>query len=137
MLPIRRERVLASQSDPEKWRNRDLATHRLIVFSEPSPGQEDEYNRWYDEVHLREVLSIDGFVGAQRFKLSDAQVGGAEVDAPARYLAIYEIEAEDLDSALSKLTASSGTMDMSPALDLDAAKAIAYSAIGERQAATD
>ncbi len=111
-------------------------THRLIVFSQPSPGREDEYNRWYDEVHLREVLEIDGFVAAQRFRLGDAQIGEPGSEAPAPYLAIYEIEAESLEAALGKLDAASGTMDMSEALDLPSARAIAYSAIGERRSAS-
>ena len=38
--------------------------HRLIVFTEPVIGREDEYNEWYDEVHLPEVLATDGFVAA-------------------------------------------------------------------------
>ena len=33
-----------------------MATHRLIVFTQPTEGKEDEYNRWYDEVHLGDVL---------------------------------------------------------------------------------
>jgi hypothetical protein len=111
-------------------------THRLIVFSQPSPGRDDEYNRWYDEVHLREVLEIDGFVAAQRFRLGDAQIGEPGSESPAPYLAIYEIEAESLEAALEKLDAASGTMDMSDALDLGTARAIAYSAIGERQRAS-
>jgi hypothetical protein len=112
-----------------------MATHRLIVFTEPSPGREDEYNRWYDEVHLREVLEVDGFVAAQRFRLADAQIGDAGGETPATYLAIYEIEADSLEAALEKLNAGSGTMEMSDALDLDGARAIAYSAIGDRQLA--
>ena len=39
-----------------------MAVHRLIVFSAPTPGQEDEYNDWYNNVHLDEVVAIPGFV---------------------------------------------------------------------------
>ena len=46
-----------------------MPTHRLIVFTQPAAGQEAEYNRWYDEVHLGDVLEVDGFVAAQRFAL--------------------------------------------------------------------
>ncbi len=110
-----------------------MATHRLIVFTEPKPGQEAAYNKWYDEIHLKEVLETEGFVAAQRFEIAPSQIGETGANAPKRYLAIYEIEADNIDVALEKLNAGSGTMNMSDALDLDSASAIAYSAIGDRQ----
>lgn len=109
-----------------------MPTHRLIVFTQPAAGQEAEYNRWYDEVHLGDVLEVDGFVAAQRFALADAQIGDVADKAPGRYLAIYEIEADSLEAALEKLNAGSDTMELSDALDTDTATAIAFSAIGER-----
>jgi hypothetical protein len=110
-----------------------MATHRLIVFTEPRPGREAEYNEWYDQVHLKDVLETEGFVAAQRFELAPAQMGELGENAPSRYLAIYEVETDDLAAALEKLNAGSGTMQMSDALDLEGARAIAYSAIGSRQ----
>lgn len=109
-----------------------MPTHRLIVFTQPTDGKEVEYNRWYDEVHLRDVLAIDGFVAAQRFALAEAQIGDVADESPGRYLAIYEIEADSLEAALEKLNAGSDTMEMSDALDMNTATAIAFSAIGER-----
>jgi len=109
-----------------------MATHRLVVFTQPTEGREDEYNQWYDEVHLREVLETDGFVAAQRFALADAQIGDVTDAAPSRYLAIYEIEADSLEAALEKLNAGAATMQMSDALDTDTATAIAFSALGAR-----
>ena len=112
-----------------------MATHKLIVFSNPSAGQEDEYNRWYDEVHLKEVLEVDGFVAAQRFALADAQIAAMDGRSPTRYLAIYEIEAEDLQPVLDKLAAAGATMNMSDALDQDGALAVAFSPVGPRREA--
>ena len=110
-----------------------MSTHRLIVFTEPKPGQEAEYNKWYNEVHLKEVLETEGFVAAQRFEIAPTQIGGASAPAGSRYMAIYEIEADSLEVALEKLNSGSGSMNMSDALDLDSAVATAYSAICERQ----
>lgn len=110
-----------------------MGIHRLIVFTEPTPGRDDEYNRWYDEVHLREVLEVEGFVSAQRFALADAQIGGGDAAPPGRYLAIYDVEADDLEAALEKLNAGSATMEMSDALDMGSAQAFAYSAIGDKR----
>jgi hypothetical protein len=111
-----------------------MAKHRLVVFTNAMPGRDAEFNKWYDEVHLREVVEVDGFAAAQRFVLSADQIGELDADSvPGRYLAIYEIDAEDLKSAFDKLNAASGGgMTMSDALDSSSAKAIAYTALGER-----
>jgi hypothetical protein len=66
-----------------------MATARLIVLSNPVEGREDEYNDWYTNTHIEEVLAIEGFHAAQRFKFSP---GRMSKEAPHRYLAIYEIE---------------------------------------------
>jgi hypothetical protein len=61
-----------------------------ILFSQPPEGVSDEeYNAWYD-AHIPEILSIPGFVAAQRFRLTDPPSG----DGPAQYgyLAIFELE---------------------------------------------
>ena len=108
-----------------------MQVHRLVVFSEATEGREDEYNQWYNEVHLKDVLSVEGFVAAQRFELSPAQLSDASA-APARFLAIYEIEAESLEAALAKLQAGAERMDMSDAIDLSRSEAFAYSAICDR-----
>jgi hypothetical protein len=109
-----------------------MPRHTLVVFTSPAEGREDEYNQWYNETHLPEVLRTEGFVAAQRFELAPAQV--MDADPPSRYLAIYEIEAEDVGKALDSLQqlATSGGMNMSEALDTASAKAWAFSAVSKR-----
>jgi hypothetical protein len=63
----------------------------LVVVSNPTPGHEDEYNRWYSEQHLADVLRVPGFVAAQRFKLTMDSANSL----PGPYLAIYEMESDD------------------------------------------
>lgn len=105
-----------------------MAKHVLVVFTNAAPDRDGEFNKWYDEVHLGDVLGVDGFRAAQRFKLSEAQVMD---DRTYEYLAIYEIDADQVDKALSALSAGSGTMEISSAM-ADGAKALAFSAIGAR-----
>jgi hypothetical protein len=50
-----------------------MARHTFVVFTNPTEGQEDEYNDWYDNTHLSDVLKVEGFVAAQRFKLADTE----------------------------------------------------------------
>lgn len=62
-----------------------------IVQSNPVAGREDEYNEWYTRQHLPDVLSLPGFVAAQRFRAS--AIMRSPRARPYRYsgLAIYEI----------------------------------------------
>ena len=45
-----------------------MPRYNLIVLTNPVDGREDEYNDWYTNVHLDDVLKIPGVVGAQRFR---------------------------------------------------------------------
>ena len=65
-----------------------MASHMLIVLSNPSEGQDVEYNEWYTGTHLADVLKTDGFSAAQRFKLSSHQVMGK---GAYEYLSIIHI----------------------------------------------
>jgi len=78
-----------------------MASHFLLVQSNPKEGKDAEYNYWYDQVHLHDVIKIPGFVAAQRFSVSGRMNGE---QPPFEYLAIYEIEAEDVDEALARLS---------------------------------
>jgi hypothetical protein len=61
----------------------------MVVQSAPvDPAREDEYNDWYDNTHVPEIRQVPGFTAARRYKALGA-------GAPA-YLAVYEIEADDL-----------------------------------------
>ncbi len=74
----------------------------LIVQTGPVEGREDEYNRWYEDVHIPEVLDLPGFVAARRFKLSDVQ-RGSETRPSNNYLVIYELTI-DAGQALARIT---------------------------------
>ena len=39
---------------------------QLLVFSNATDGRDEEFNTWYDEVHVPEVLEVDGVSGASR-----------------------------------------------------------------------
>jgi hypothetical protein len=56
----------------------------LLVFMNPPPAFEEEFNAWYDSEHIPERLSVPGFLTGLRYiNLS----GGAP-----RYLAMYDLE---------------------------------------------
>ena len=90
-----------------------MGRYVYVVMTNPVEGRDAEYNAWYDEIHLKDVCSAQGVVGARRFRLADG-------DSAHRYLALYEMETDDPQRDLAALTALAGTdrMRMSDALDL-------------------
>ena len=102
--------------------------HVVVVLTEPTAGREEEYNDYYENLHLDEVLATTDWTSAQRFKLS-AQQGMA---CPLPYLAFYEVEAEDPSSVLEQLNATRPQRIQSDALNRKTAGAWVFSAIGPR-----
>jgi len=52
--------------------------------------RDSEFNKWYDEVHVPDVLSSSGFKSAARYIIKD------RVKDKGKYLATYEIETDDI-----------------------------------------
>jgi len=65
------------------------------VFSNPKEGRETEYNDWYSNVHLHDILAVPGYSSAQRFKCQIRAVGDIRHD----WLAIYEMDVETAEEA--------------------------------------
>lgn len=88
-----------------------MAKGIILVESYPSSHDRDhEYNTWYDEIHLPELVALDGFVSARRLR---------PVDGEGPYVAIYEIEGDDLQAILDNMIANAGRLHISDALQLD------------------
>ncbi|MGW5101846.1 hypothetical protein [Streptomyces sp. NPDC004100] len=87
-----------------------MPRYTYVVLTNPVEGREDEYNEWYTNTHVHDALKVPGFVGAQRFKLADAQRN--EAPYPWKYLALYEIETDDLQKSIDELSARYNTADM-------------------------
>jgi hypothetical protein len=88
-------------------------SHKLLVFTNPVEGKEDEFNQWYNEVHLKEVTALPSFKSAQRFELKGG-FPGAQLDW--KYLAIYELTNDDPSAVLAELGKGVQTMNMSAAM---------------------
>lgn len=99
-----------------------------VVRSNPVPGRDAEYNRWYTERHLADVVAVPGFVSAQRFKIVDAQADGAPEQG---YMALYTMRTDDPGKLLDELRelVETGRMDMSDAFSQEDCITILYEAI--------
>ena len=66
----------------------------FLVFADVPADMEDDFNRWYNEEHIAELLAIPGVLDAARY---EAVQGGP------RYLAAYELAGPEVrDSAAYK-----------------------------------
>jgi hypothetical protein len=94
----------------------------LIVHTRPSrPDVEDEYNRWYHEVHIPEVCDVPGVMSGRHFQISPAQMNPDAPDPVRPYIVIYEINSDDVAGTLSEIARrrTEGVFQMSDALERD------------------
>lgn len=77
-----------------------MPRYKYLVYTNAKDGRDSEFNRWYDEIHLDEVVAVPGFTGAERYAIRP-QPG--EPAAPHRYLAIYDIESDDVAGTIAEL----------------------------------
>ena len=71
----------------------------LIALNGPTDGDGDdaEYNRWYDEVHAADLMSITGANSVRRFRV----VAKNRIDKP--YVNVTEFEAESAEAVMKEL----------------------------------
>jgi hypothetical protein len=87
-----------------------VARYLFVVSSNPAEGREQEYNDWYSNRHLADLRALPGVVSARRFVLCDTQM--ADVPQHFKYLALYEVETDDLRDFIGQLRSRSGTESM-------------------------
>ena len=90
----------------------------LVFANATSDAEVDEFNSWYDDTHLPELLAVPGIVAATRYQLSADQMVEAD-PLGRRFLALYEIEATDLKTVRDTILATSSDRTHSATLELD------------------
>jgi hypothetical protein len=110
-----------------------MPKHVLIVLSNCFEGTDDTFNTWYTNTHLADVIGVPGFSAAQRYRLSSSQLG--EGPLPYQYLAVYEVDADDVNvprDGLTNAAANGVSMYIDPSIDRDRTVAWFYTPITER-----
>ena len=77
-----------------------MSRNLMVVFTNTEPGKDDEFNRWYDDIHVGEVLSVPEMKACTRYKVVDD-------NAEHRYLALYEFEG-DPDAVMASMLERGG-----------------------------
>jgi hypothetical protein len=94
-----------------------MGRYKLVVLSDAQEGREDEFNDWYTNEHLDDIVALPGFRSAKRYRLRSLTMGAFT----NKYLAIYDMDAEDPEKAVEHMLTLQDTpaMPISPAFDLD------------------
>ena len=100
--------------------------HMVVVLTEPAEGREDEFNEYYENLHIDEVLATTGWKTGQRFQLNDQ--AGAECPLP--FLAIYEAHCDDPKEVIQTLTETRPQRQQSTATNMKTAAVWVFSETG-------
>jgi hypothetical protein len=103
-------------------------TYYFFVFSNPVAGHEDEYNKWYDEQHALDVVSVPGFVTAQRFVKNELPLYRmVDLQVP-KYLIVYKIVTDDVETVFGEVNRrlKTGETVISPTFDTKTSVSYVY-----------
>jgi hypothetical protein len=84
----------------------------MLALTNSVPGREADFNTWYDEVHIKDLVAVPGIVAAQRYLVVPSTDGA---DPPYQYLTIYRTEGS-AESVRANLAASRDRRVISDAL---------------------
>src|SRR6201997_945798 len=97
-----------------------MAKSMFMAWASPVDDEsEAEFNAWYEGTHVPQVrAAIPAITSVQRYRIADVPSLGAA--PPHRYIAVYEMDTDDVASAMAALGAASteGRMDMTPTMDV-------------------
>ncbi len=92
-----------------------MARYWFFAFSDcKDPAREDEFNDWYSNTHIPDMLQVPGMISATRWAAAEPKKG-----LQRKYLALYEFETDDI-AAFNAAIAKQGqwTMDNGRFTDL-------------------
>ena len=46
-----------------------MARYQYVVMTNAVEGRDAEFNEWYTNIHLKEVLEVPGFTAATRYRV--------------------------------------------------------------------
>ena len=76
-----------------------MAKYFFFAFSDcKDPAREAEYNEWYNNFHVPDMLAIPGMISATRWTSGTDKSGQHR-----KYLALYELETDDIKEFDNKI----------------------------------
>jgi hypothetical protein len=106
--------------------------YQYVVFTNAKEATDAEFNKWYDDVHLDEMLEVPGVIAASRSRFTPQD----DTNPRHLYLAVYEIQSENIRETLGELMrrVNEGEFQMSDTLAEDV-ETLLYETITPRRTA--
>jgi hypothetical protein len=100
-----------------------MARSLCLAWTDPvSPEVDVEFDHWYENVHLPEVRqAVPSISHVSRYRMAEPNGAITSARPQHRYLAVYEMDSEDIAGAEAALQSaiSGGDIVLSPLLDLE------------------
>lgn len=105
------------------------SNYTMTVLSNALPGRDDEFNKWFDNNHIHEMIALDEVKSAQRFMIAPS---APDTASPHKYLAVYDIETDDLVRLNARIgeEMAAGRMTTSDATDTSSVVITYFVAMG-------
>ena len=95
-----------------------MADHNALLLAWSSPVDEasaEEFHQWYEGTHVPEVRkAVPDVVDVRRYSLADLSADGRPA---TRFLAVYELQTDDLAAAAAALGAAAGRFTPTQTMD--------------------
>jgi hypothetical protein len=102
-----------------------MSSHQYVILTSALPGKLEEFERWYDNQHLPDVVRVPGIKSAKRYRLKTRIVTPDTFEAPAwSSLAIYEFDSDDPVATAAQISALAGTAAMPATEAIDPEKTL-------------
>jgi hypothetical protein len=88
---------------PSRGQNR----YAMLVFANPVPGLENDFNDWYTTTHMGDLVQLPGWLGAQRFRIiSSLNPRPTKEGYRHGYLIVWDQEGSDYATPQRLMTAA-------------------------------
>src|SRR5579862_3561067 len=74
----------------------------ILALTNCLPGREAEFNRWYDDVHVKDLVAVPGIGAARRYRVVAAK---DLPPSPYDYLTVYRTDVP-LDQVFANMAAT-------------------------------
>jgi hypothetical protein len=101
-----------------------MAEFLMLALSNSIEGRADEYNDWYNNHHIPDLLSVPGMVSVQRWQVSGNPFLGPELEFG--YLCVCEFEGDSVSATFDAISTAARGFDISTAIDFDGAQVVAF-----------
>lgn len=91
----------------------------LVASNSTDADRIDDYHAWYED-HVKELLELDGIVRATRWAVSPhTMIPGLDTIDGRRFVALYELECDDLEAMRNRIVESSPDRSHSDLLEMN------------------